>query len=73
MSILPTVFVVLAALTPQEQTQFQSGLDAYWKGDYKAAVTVEVPPLPTRFVPNEITVYCFCIFSFFQKPFCFSS
>jgi len=40
MSILPTLFVVLAALTPQEQTQFQSGLDAYWKGDYKAAVTV---------------------------------
>ena len=40
MSILPTLFVVLAALTPQEKTQFQSGLDAYWKGDYEVAATV---------------------------------
>ena len=39
MNILTTLFVVLAALTPQEQTQFQSGLDAYWKGEYEVAAT----------------------------------
>ena len=37
MTILPTLLMILSALSPQQETNFQSGLEAYWKGDYANA------------------------------------
>ena len=35
--MIPAMFVLLAALTPPQESQFQSALDAFWKGQHQQA------------------------------------